>query len=486
MTCSLPEDLRASTAALAEYWRTARALERELEAHVARYADAPRQHSDGWHAAKSTSVGGSEIAALLGSNPYSSRSKLLARKAGLDPFSSVGVACWWGTMMEPVSEQLVSALFGSAVIGTDIHVRSDALPAHANSPDGYTVVPFVECVDSDGQPDGWEMCFGVEAAVLAGRRVVPVPALVELKAPYRRHLKSSVPDYYRPQVLSGAALSPPAITGLFVEIVYRVCSLPQLEEHCRAYSSAYHNKDVRARTTAPPWGSPVALGVSAVYAPRMGTRRIRRSTDTMERKGADQACLEMLARACGMALAGDDLGVQLADLGDLTERFPGDFDALMSHVDSGEVRVQHSAPALVQFGAVDPSDPGGGQFTDGSAAAAVSAYMRAAEHAAPPEHYYLLGFLPWKVFDVGCHQVMKDPDYIETLRPHVDAFMRDLAVITSAPDRARAFAVMTASEAPSAAEILKNTGNEEALLGVFALHAGSTVRSAPGKPAPTR
>ena len=61
-------------------------------------------------------VGGSEIAALLGWNYYCSFRQLLRDKSGGEERSPVGIACWWGTVFEPVSERLVEIDCGTTCI----------------------------------------------------------------------------------------------------------------------------------------------------------------------------------------------------------------------------------------------------------------------------------------------------------------------------------------------------------------------------------
>ena len=137
---------------------------------------------------------------------------------------------------------------------------------HANSPDGYCVLA-VECsaegfavVDWARRREGAPPPAGTYTAIL--------PALVELKAPYSRIPSGRVPKHYAPQLQSGLVFCEAAAVALFLEVVYRLATLPQLGDGTRDYCAAYHRGDAKKA----PWpdGAPVAWGVTAVYAPYIG------------------------------------------------------------------------------------------------------------------------------------------------------------------------------------------------------------------------
>lgn len=435
------------------YFEAAECFLDKLRRMIARYDNVPRQRTEGWYATKSKSIGGSELATLLGINPYSSRTKMLARKAGLDGGFTGGIACWWGTMFESVSEELVAMTFSSPVIGTDIHIRSETLPAHANSPDGYTIIAFA------ATDEGWDLCLNPEAAIESGQVVVPVPSLVELKAPYSRLLKGEVPKYYVPQLKSGMALSPAAYTGLYVEVVYRLCSLDQLVPCNGEYSLGYHKKDSRTiAKKGPIWKSPVALGLSAVFAPRMGTRRQRHANTGVGEKGGDQIALELLSFACGGSLGSTD---DLIDFGEIAENSPSTFDSMMRFVDNGEFQVHHSKPHICEDGE--------------DVSACLRQFMHNKETTPVPEHHFLLGYIPWKVMQADYHVVSKNYDFIEEIREPVESFMADLERLTNAEDVQTAYTQMVSGSAPTAAQRMAKAGySQNDIVALAALHmAGS-------------
>lgn len=63
---------------------------------------APPTHSDDWHAMRASGIGASEIAAVLGLNPWQSAFTLWHRKAGMDADHVDNAATHWGGRLEAV------------------------------------------------------------------------------------------------------------------------------------------------------------------------------------------------------------------------------------------------------------------------------------------------------------------------------------------------------------------------------------------------
>ena len=88
-----------------------------------------------------TTVGGSELAAIMGHNPYSDFFDVVASKLatleGGSSWTGGGEACWWGTLFEDVVCAYVEADLGGPIRGDDICIQE--VEGHRNSPDGYIV-----------------------------------------------------------------------------------------------------------------------------------------------------------------------------------------------------------------------------------------------------------------------------------------------------------------------------------------------------------
>lgn len=70
-----------------------------METFVRLFKDSPQQRSDAWHAIRRTQVGGSDLASVLGLNPYKSYYITLAEKANLFKKNLNRAACSWGTLL---------------------------------------------------------------------------------------------------------------------------------------------------------------------------------------------------------------------------------------------------------------------------------------------------------------------------------------------------------------------------------------------------
>jgi hypothetical protein len=422
-----------------------RRLHEELERFVARFAGRARQRSEGWLAAKASSIGGSEIAALMGLNPYSTPADVVAAKAGLKPFGG-NVACWWGTMFEAVVERAVELDCGTELLGTDISVpappESGLEGLHANSPDGYAAVALYEGPPA-GAPEGevgWRLLTtdAETRAAAAGRPVEWAAALLEFKSPYRRLPKGEVPGHYRPQLWSGLALSPPASLGLFVDAAFRKCSLADLGPG-RAYDAGYH-RERRPRH----WDGPVAWGLTGVFAPRPDAPPTGDAGADWLRARAAQAAWALAAKALGCvgppphvaAAAGQPFCPDPVDFGDCP---PAAFDELMALLGDGRCRARHLDPCF-------PDGRGGPLRTAAAIGRAVDGLGAAAD-----EGWYFLGFIPWKLFELDYAFVERRPGFLEEIAPLVRGCLEAAARIRAAPDPAAALRAHAPPPAPKSA-----------------------------------
>lgn len=221
-----------------------------LKAFVARHVGGSTQRSAAWYTAIGVTIGGSEIAAVMGWNPYRSRADIVADKSG----AAVGwdggsIACWWGTMFEDVTARFIEIDCGTDVLGSEICIR--AIPGHRNSPDGYAVIGMY-LADSEWKIWTTDCDFPPEIYYIA---------MIEIKSPYRR-FPDKIPRYYLPQVWSGLTVSPVCHFGLFVDGLYRRCALADLGPD-GTYDKGYHSIDKK------PLGAPSAWGLTGVYAPSL-------------------------------------------------------------------------------------------------------------------------------------------------------------------------------------------------------------------------
>jgi hypothetical protein len=355
-------------------------------------------------------VGGSEISALMGLNPYSNFGEVVSSKLAVLTGESSwvgGEACWWGTLFEDVIAAYVADDLGDAVRGDDICVQ--AVPGHRNSPDGYLVARLY--TDAGGAQRLWTTAMD---PALATRLVV---LLLEFKCPLGRKPSGAVPRQYAPQVWSGLAVSPVAGLGLFVDAVFRKCSLSDLGD-TPDYDEVYHRGGRGA------WHLPVAWGLIAVYAPYLDAPRSRRlgwqgaewATGDPDPDAPDadaaQAAWCIHAEYFGLrpeprtgTRAAAAAPPSLVDLGDME---PRPFGRVLGLIDRKRFPVVRH-PACFADGRGAPLHTAGG----------VGAALTALRRDAPPDHW-LLGVLPWKAFEVDYVPLAPRRGFLEEVRPHID------------------------------------------------------------------
>ncbi len=382
------------------------------------------QRGPEWYKSMATTVGGSEMAALLGMNPYSKKDDVILSKAlalgGLSDFRG-GEACWWGTLFEDNIEAYVAADLGAPVKGSDICVR--AVAGHRNSPDGYIVAQFYE------GPDGFAHLWTTDMS--RDLKMSPRILLLEFKCPLSRQPDGKVPRQYKPQVWSGLAVSPVAHLGLFVDAVFRKCALADLGD-TPAFDRDYHYKAAEraAGVEEDDQALPVAWGLTFVYAPRVeAPRRVRLGWRGEEWAAGDpdpeaydadgaHAAWQIYSAAVGHRPGEKPYP---ADLGAMEKRL---FVRSLGLIDKKLFRVVRSPPCFADGRGVCLHD-----------CEDIADAIYDARKAAPPD-YWLLGVLPWKLFDVCYVPVRRRPGFMAEVLPLIQEVHRVAAEAHASGDAA--------------------------------------------------
>jgi hypothetical protein len=209
-----------------------------------------KQRDDNWYKLMGTTIGGSEIASLMGLSPYSNFYKLVESKIeickGIISNKANILACWWGTIFEDVITSVIEIELGNSIKGNNICIQK--YEGHRNSPDGYIVANFYE---KDNMYHLWTSELSTDLISLQ------MIVLLEFKCPIARKITGDIPIYYKPQLLSGLAVSSIADKGLFIEALFKKCSVNQLGNN-PYYDSNFHSK---YNTLS----MPIAWGVIPIY-----------------------------------------------------------------------------------------------------------------------------------------------------------------------------------------------------------------------------
>mgnify|MGYP001610818173 CR=1 FL=1 len=98
----------------------------------------PEQGSEEWLASRLETIGGSEIATILGLNPYQTIKKLINQKIGLTKFSKAA-PLWFGNIMEYTLQQYTEIVFNTKIYETG-SIQYEKSKFIKYSPDGISVI----------------------------------------------------------------------------------------------------------------------------------------------------------------------------------------------------------------------------------------------------------------------------------------------------------------------------------------------------------
>jgi len=391
-----------------------------------------KQHDPQWYLSMALTCGGSEAASVMDINPYMTFRDVVESKIKRlegDTSWDGGEACFWGTLWEDVNAACVAVDLGCEVVGDTICIMHS--PGVRYSPDGYTVARFY--LDEKRKLRLWTTDMDKNIPVIL------IPVLLELKCPLTRKPKPTVPMYYRPQVQSGLVASPAALYGLYVEAVIRKCAISDMGPN-PAYDTAYHRFDLVASPVAhDDWvcgadgaeakdssdseeepqghkGLPLAWGIVYVYAPRMsaprGVRMGWKGEDwapgdpTSDGPNADAAhAAQSIYRKYYGVGPSSGFAQEAADLGEVDAKT---FVRTLELIDQKRFKVRRGPPCF--------ADGRGAQLHTGNQVR--RALDEAAEAA--PEHYWLMGILPWKLFSLDYHTAKREPGFESMIQPLID------------------------------------------------------------------
>ena len=214
-------------------------LVEKILAFVAKHSDI-QQCTTKWYALFATTIGGSEIPALLRRNKFMDYDTLIKKKKDAANLlgQNVPIPCLWGKLFEDILRAYAGILFDTKVYGSNICILDGQF---RYSPDGLGVVTH----------------HTQETSV---KKIV----LFEFKCPYTRIPKGDdIPHYYKPQVHAGlAATEEITQEGRYIEAVFRICSKGQLGPTPN-FNRQYHSRDFTS------YQKPVAWGLMNVYSKDM-------------------------------------------------------------------------------------------------------------------------------------------------------------------------------------------------------------------------
>lgn len=346
-----------------------------------------QQRDNSWYASMGVTVGGSEIAAIMGKSSYKTLYDVIMDKIcilkGGNPWTGGAEACWWGTLFEDVVSKYLLIDLGCEVVGDDICIQ--AYKGHRNSPDGYIIGQFALI-------DGLFHLQTTDSELFDSESIIKRTLLLEFKCPISRKPKMSIPLHYQMQIHSGLAVSPIAELGMFVDAVFRKCRLDQLNTSTD-YDREYHKYDKDHWSDA----NVNAYGIIAVYAPlitaplhvRYGWQSEKCSINDPD-PDMDDADGASDAQKIIKSAASD--AQKILDLGALDTKT---FNRVLRHINLKRFKTRLGTPCFVD-------DRG----------STIEGEMQVMKDNVPKD-YYLMGYFPWKLMEINYIFLERNPNFFE-------------------------------------------------------------------------
>lgn len=204
--------------------------------------DLAPQGSPEWLAIREYNIGGSEMSIITGENCFSKIDSLVAQKTGFIKFNG-NLACRWGKMFEVITQRLTEIILNIDTIHETGSLKG-VVPHQRYSPDGLGIVKLnCEAEFGDEMIETKEYCI----------------VLFEYKSPFSSVPSGFIPKHYLPQVKTGLCSIPLADFAIFINNLYRKCSMQDLNETID-YHKEFHTRDKKFIPE-----NTLALGVNIFY-----------------------------------------------------------------------------------------------------------------------------------------------------------------------------------------------------------------------------
>jgi YqaJ-like viral recombinase domain len=200
-----------------------------LQEFIEKHKHLPKQGSEKWLSQRKFTVGGSQIATIMGINKYENIKGFIKTKMDMYTFKK-GAPLWFGTLMEYGVQQYVEIEFRTKLFETG------SLPCEFNkyisySPDGLCIISNdkLKKIINQKQIDDVYQSSNVGDNINCENCKKETIVLMEFKSPFMRKIvQGEMPDYYKPQPLLGMEVIDIAEMSIFIECVFRFCSFKDL------------------------------------------------------------------------------------------------------------------------------------------------------------------------------------------------------------------------------------------------------------------
>lgn len=408
----------------------------KLERFVASVKSGPAQKTKGWYALRDDTVGGSEIATVLGLNPYKSAVQYIKDKLSAGRWSG-NTATRWGNLFESITR---------------------AWTQHVLQMDG----PIVETSSVEGvikrqrySPDG----LGVVRLLSENNRPVYYIVLFEFKSPFGTLPNGKIPKHYVPQVQTGLVSIPICELALFINACYRKCTLSQLG-FSSTYDESFHAGDFKKLKNGLKRFTPSACGLIYFYTGSSSHTNYMRSlgyavdsddgTDSYDPYGDVDLSYEELD--CQI-LAADDVIDFGASGSRLMDRLLELTDAHMIQTDSSTIWYNSDVINSLEFIQAHELYSADEPVTAGQIRREITRFTQ----WCVDNRMHLIGYMPWKLFKNDILLEEPEPGWVEKIKEPCESILSTIDELKKASDPMEAFNAMFAIDNRTSAEEYADT-----------------------------
>ena len=375
--------------------------------------DLAPQGSPEWLAIRETSIGGSEMSVITGDNPYQKLDTLVAQKLGFSKFSG-NIACRWGKMFEVITQKLTEHIFDIEYM-YETGSLEGAIPHQRYSPDGLGIVKIkCESVYDNEMIETEEQCI----------------VLFEYKSPYSSIPPGIIPKHYLPQVKTGLCSIPIADFAIFINNLYRKCSMDNLSNSLD-YDTDFHSRDKKFIAD-----EVLALGVNIFYQTTEQQKLFTElygmpeecneelyphDTDTEESEDEMSIFDKIdsykkpvvyndnppIYKHIAKIIKGDIPDMNVRDFG---KSYYSEFNALLELYDKGLVTIHYCEPHVFDkyYNNIFLSSQDKKNKMSNDSTKSIESYKKDISI-----YNNIIGFLPWKMFKSDIIYEERDPEYMK-------------------------------------------------------------------------
>ena len=418
-----------------------------INTFLEQFSRRPEQKTENWYKLRADIIGGSELKPFMSDNWEESTISIMNKKLGFMIVNYDIPACHWGNLFEGCTERLVEISLGCKIVGNNSNIPappdSGLDKIHANSPDGIGVISYYTIPGSTPSLLTTDIATQMDAL---HAEIKSYTVVFEFKSTVSRIPTDEIPTIYLPQVWSGLICVPIADFALFVDVVYRLCNKDDLFGNPN-YNSEYHTDSRNLSDEILSCRLPVAVGLTAIYAPRMNI-----PNDKLLCKLPTYNPDKLFENVIDPRHEAYTLSMTLTynkNNNHKTQKFESiDFGGLCE--DSGNVETGCDVRRTINkvLSMIDKKyfihkhvDP---YFLDGRGCIKLLTEDGTNElidefKQNAPDGYYLLGYLPWKVFDIRYISENRNPDFIPLIAPRLKKFMSEYDRIKSSDNPRKEF-----------------------------------------------